>query len=230
MWAVVPVKDMGGVKQRLARALAPDERRELYRAMLRDVLSALRAARGLAGVALVTRDGEAEALARRFEIRVIGEPENRGHSAAVARAAGVLAAEGAAGLLQVPGDLPLLGAGEIETVLAAHGPAPAFTIVPSRDEEGSNCVICSPPDVMTLRFGENSFRPHLASARARGLDPRVLRLPGIGLDIDTPDDLIELARRAGATRTQRYLAKSGIVERLLATGAAPRETAAAGGD
>ncbi len=230
MWAVVPVKDMGGVKQRLARALAADERRELYRAMLRDVLSALRAARGLAGVALVTRDGEAEALARHFEIRVIGEPENRGHSAAVARAASVLAAEGAEGLLQVPGDLPLLGAGEIETVLAAHGPAPAFTIVPSRDEWGSNCVLCSPPEVMALRFGENSFRPHLASARARGLDPRVLRLPGICLDIDTPDDLIELARRAGATRTQRYLAKSGIVERLLATEAPPRETAAAGGD
>ncbi len=230
MWAVVPVKDMGGVKQRLARALALDERRELYRAMLRDVLSALRAARGLAGVVLVTRDGEAEALARHFEIRVIGEPENRGHSAAVARAASVLAAEGAEGLLQVPGDLPLLSAGEIETVLAAHGPAPAFTIVPSRDELGSNCVLCSPPEVMALRFGENSFRPHLASARARGLDPRVLRLPGIGLDIDTPEDLIELARRAGATRTQRYLAESGIVERLLASAAAPRETAAAGGD
>ena len=43
-------------------------------------------------------------------------------------------------------------------------------------------------------------------------------------------DLIELARRAGATRTQRYLAESGIVERLLASAAAPRETAAAGGD
>ncbi len=229
MWAVVPVKDMGGVKQRLASALAPDARRDLYRAMLRDVLSALRGARGLDGVALLTRDEEAKELARRFELRVIEEPENRGHTAAVARAAAVLAADGARGLLQVPGDLPLLTSAEIETVLAAHGPAPAFTIVPSRDEMGSNCVVCSPPDVMPLRFGDDSFRPHLAAARALGLEPRILELPGIGLDIDTPEDLLALARRAGATQAQRYLRESGIAERLLAEAEAPGGQASAGG-
>ena len=229
MWAVVPVKDMGGVKRRLASALRPEERREFYRAMLRDTLSALRGVRGLDGVALLTRDREAIELARRFDLRCIEEPENRGHTAAVARAAAVLAAEGAQGLLQLPGDVPLATAGEIEAVLAAHGAAPAFTIVPSRDEMGSNCVVCSPPDIMGLRFGDDSFRPHLAAARAAGLEPRVLALPGIGLDIDTPEDLMELARRSGTTRSQRYLRESGIAARLLSTGTAPPDQASVGG-
>ena len=229
MWAVVPVKDMGGVKQRLASALRPEERRDLYRAMLRDTLSALRAAHGLDGVALLTRDGEAIELARRFDLRVIEEPENRGHTAAVARAARVLSADRAQGLLQVPGDLPLVTAAEIETVLAAHGTAPAFTIVASRDQMGSNCVVCSPPDVIPLRFGDDSFHPHLATARARGLEPRVLELPGIGLDIDTPEDLMELARHSGATQSQRYLRESGIAARLLSFEGAPPEQASAGG-
>lgn len=214
MWAVVPVKDMRAAKQRLVPALAPDERRTLFRHMLEDVLRALCAAEGLDGVALLTGDAEAMRLARRYDARVIAEAENRGHTAAVAAAAAALAVDGADGLLTVPGDVPLATPAEIEAVLAAHGAAPAMTIVPAHDERGSNCVACSPPDVVPLRFGDDSFVPHLAAARVRGVEPRVLRLPGLALDIDTPADLEALLDRPAATLTHAYLAESGIAARL----------------
>ena len=92
-------------------------------------------------------------------------------------------------MLTVPGDIPLVTPAEISQLVAAHRPAPAFTIAPSRDERGSNAIICSPPDVVPLRFGEDSFFPHLRAAEACGIDPTVLRLPGIALDVDTPEDL-----------------------------------------
>jgi 2-phospho-L-lactate guanylyltransferase len=212
----VPVKDLDGAKQRLASVLSRAERRGLYRAMLQDVLACLAAVDGLAGIALVTRDAEAAALARRIGARIIDEPANRGHSAAVTTAARVLAAEATTGLLQVPGDVPLATPEEIETVLAAHGAAPAVTLVPSRDARGSNCVVASPPDAIPFLFGDDSFTPHQAAARDRGIEPKILRLSGLGLDIDTPDDLLALLERAGPCRAQTYLEESGIRERLAA--------------
>ena len=203
--AVVPVKDLGNAKQRLAGILGQPERTALFRAMLEDVLEALAGAASLAGIVLVTRDAEAMALARRYDAECLIEPENRGHTAAVEFAARALAARGAAALLQVPGDIPRVTSGEIEAVIAAHAPAPAVTIAPSRDHRGSNAVLCSPPDVFPFRFGDDSFHPHLAAACAIGIEPTVVERPGIGLDIDTPGDLEAFLASPSDTRTYRLL-------------------------
>ena len=45
----------------------------------------------------------------------------------------------------------------------------------------------------------------MKTARAAGLAPRVLELPGIGLDVDAPDDLPALLERGPATRSARLL-------------------------
>ena len=219
MWAVLPFKDLAAAKERLAAVLDLEERRHLFRAMAEDVLAVLVGVGVLDGVMVVSRDPAAAALARRYGARLLGEAANRGHSAAVAAAAAVLAGEGADGMIQVPGDVPLVSEAEIRQVLDAHGPAPAMTIVPARDRRGSNCVVCSPPEAVPLRFGDDSFFPHLAAARARGLEPKVVVLPGLGLDIDTPDDLAQLVHRPPSSRAQDYLSASGIAARLAISGA-----------
>ena len=204
--AVVPVKNLGNAKQRLAGVLDQPTRTTLFRAMLEDVLEALAGATSLAGILLVTRDEEAIALAERYRAECLIEPENRGHTAAVEFGAGVLAARSAGALLQVPGDIPCVTADEIEAVVDAHGPAPAVTIAPSRDYRGSNAVLCSPPDVFPFRFGDDSFHPHLDAARAIGIEPTVVERAGIGLDIDTPDDLEAFLASPSDTRAYRLLA------------------------
>ena len=40
-WAILPVKEMAGAKQRLAPLLSPEERVGLMQVMLRDVLAAV---------------------------------------------------------------------------------------------------------------------------------------------------------------------------------------------
>jgi len=214
MWAVLPAKDLVDAKTRLADALSPAERRLLFRTMYEDVLIALSQAAALDGIAVVTRDPEAAAVAKSYGARLISEPENQGQTAAIERAAAVLKADGADGMVTVPGDTPLLSAAEIETVLAAHRPPVAMTIVPAHDRRGSNCIAVSPPGLIPFSFGNDSFQPHLAAARRIGVEPRILDLPGIGLDIDTPDDLRQLIARGGDTRTQAYLETSGIAARL----------------
>ena len=204
--AVVPVKDLGNAKRRLAGVLGQPERTALFRAMLADVLDALSGAVSLVGIVLVTRDEEAIALAEGYGAECLIEPENRGHTAAVELAAGMLARRGADALLQVPGDIPRVTSEEIEAVIAAHAPAPAVTIAPSRDFRGSNAVLCSPPNVFPFRFGDDSFHPHLAAARAIGIEPTVIERPGIGLDIDTPEDLEAFLATPSGTRAYRLLA------------------------
>ena len=203
--AVVPVKDLGNAKQRLAGVLDQPARTALFRAMLEDVLEALSGAASLAGIVLVTRDAEAIALAERYGAECLIEPENHGHTAAVELAAKALAGRGAGALLQVPGDIPRVTAGEIEAVIAAHATAPAVTIAPSRDHHGSNAVLCSPPDMFPFRFGDDSFHPHLAAARAIGIEPVVVEQTGIGLDIDTPGDLEAFLASPSNTRAYRLL-------------------------
>ena len=50
--------------------------------------------------------------------------------------------------------------------------------------------------VVLHSIGDASFEPHCAEARALGIEPCILRLPGLGLDIDTPSDLAALRAMA----------------------------------
>src|SRR5881397_565397 len=162
----VPVKDLVNAKQRLVPALEPTERRELARAMLSDVLAALRAAR-LDGVWVVTRDPEVVGLAAAFgaePLASLGPVENSSHTSAVAFAQAEAARRGARVFLTVPGDVPCVTADELRQIVdAVREGAPVF--VPSRSGLGTNGVALAPPDAMALTFGEPSFARHLETAR-----------------------------------------------------------------
>jgi 2-phospho-L-lactate guanylyltransferase len=202
--AAVPVKDLVNAKQRLVPALSPAERRELAQAMLGDVLEALVAA--LPGsVVVITTDAEVQALARAAGAECWIESANRGHTAAVAFAQEQAAARGLARFLTIPGDVPCVTADEVATLCGALDEAPGVVFVPSRSGLGTNAALLAPPGAMPLTFGEPSFANHLAAARAAGLSPRVLELPGIGLDVDAPDDLAVLLERGPHTRSARLL-------------------------
>jgi len=210
LWAVVPVKERISAKERLAPILLPETRQALALAMLEDVLAALTATPCIAGLAVVTIDAEATRLAASYGGRVIEAGARDGHTGAVTAAARLLAAEGHKGILTLPGDIQLVTSREIASLLAAHPPAPSFTIVPSHDERGSNAIACSPPDAVPLRFGEDSFYPHLRSAEACGIRPIVRHLPGIALDIDNPEDVVSFMRTQSPTRTWALLSEESM--------------------
>ena len=202
----IPVKDLANAKQRLVPALGPARRRALAEAMLRDVLGALGGA-GLDALWVVTRDRDVVAIARAFGAEPLAPPteeENSSHSAAVAFAQAAAARGGARAFLTVPGDVPCVTGAELRALAGAagHG-APA--LVPSRSGHGTNGVALVPPGAMPLKFGEPSFQNHLSAARACGLEPRILRLRGLGLDVDAPEDLAALVVEAPATESARLV-------------------------
>jgi 2-phospho-L-lactate guanylyltransferase len=218
IWAVIPVKETTAAKERLADAVPRQLRPGLALAMLEDVLAAAaktlhQGSRGLAGIAVVTLDPDARALAQRYGARILTDHARGGHTAAVAAAARTLEAEGRGGMLQMPGDIPLVSAHEISFLLARRRPAPSFTIAPSHDDFGSNAVLVCPPTAVPLTFGDDSFHPHLRAAQACGIKPVIVRRPGIGLDIDRPADIWAFAQLRSCTRAQAYLERHGLTQR-----------------
>ena len=210
VWAAVPVKAFAGAKQRTASVLTAPQREALAAIMLQDVLAALAGATQLAGILVNTVDPVAAELAAQYGARVVSEGALDGHTGAVNGMARVLQGKGA--LLTLPGDIPRVTAAEIDAVVASRRSASSFTIVPAHDELGSNAVLCDPPFAVPLRFGDDSYFPHLMAARKHGIEPTILRLPGIGLDIDHPGDLraFMAARPRKPTRTLALLERFGL--------------------
>jgi 2-phospho-L-lactate/phosphoenolpyruvate guanylyltransferase len=214
-YALVPVKDLTHAKGRLASLLSPPERHALARAMLEDVLVALQQASTVDRIALVTTDAHALWLAAQSGFEVVDEGSGRGETGAVELAIKVCQERGASALAVIPGDIPLLTAADVDCVLQ-HGTQHDVVIVPSWDSRGTNAIFLRPPDVLQLRFGSWSFFPHVKQAKRKGLSYKVVRLPRVALDIDTPEDLSRLVPQALGTRSYVVLEEMGLIARLQA--------------
>jgi 2-phospho-L-lactate guanylyltransferase len=184
------------------------------------MLDAVAGCRRLAGVMIVTIDPDATALGEKIGARIVTEGARDGHTGSVNAGRRLLTREGRSGMITIPGDIPATRASEIDTVLSAHLAAPSFTISPAHDDLGSNAVVCSPPESVPLRFGDNSYFPHLDAARLQGIEPTVIRQPGIAIDIDHPLDLALFLRmpQSVGTRTRALLDELSVPALLAARG------------
>ena len=214
MWGIIPIKSLNQAKHRLKHVLYPDERQEFFNAMFEDVLSTMMSVPDFEQVAVATVCPAAGIIAKKYGAIVLSTSQDEGQTAAVERSAKILDARGITSMLVIPGDVPLVTVEEIKIVLELHEKAPSMTIVPAQDELGSNCIALSPTIAAPLRFGPNSYFPHLETARKLGLSLQSPKLTGLGLDIDTPEDLLVLSRQTVCTRAQEYLRKKKIMERL----------------
>ncbi len=205
IWAVVPVKEFHLAKTRLAPALSADQRHHLSAVMLRDVLTALRATPGLAGIRVVTRDPGAVRIAVEFGADVVPGPTVAGPTPAVAAAMRGLADEGRHGMLAIMGDLPLVTPGELARFLNAHGTSPTVSLAPARDGRGCNMALATPADAIDLTFDGRSLAVHGARAGARRIPVRMIDLPGAALDIDDAQDLADFISCDSRTLSAAYL-------------------------
>jgi 2-phospho-L-lactate guanylyltransferase len=201
---LVPVKNLANAKQRLSSVLSPQERRELAQAMCADVLETLARWPQRPGVTVVTGDAFASDLAARFGFDVFADEANPGETGAIEMATAVCRERGAESTLVIPADIPLIAATELQKIVDSAPPGGAV-LVPDAAGRGTNAALRAPADLFPLRFGNDSFLPHLAAAKATGLPCVVVELPGIALDVDRPEDLWELAAAAGDRHSQRLV-------------------------
>jgi len=217
IWAIVPAKTLGRAKTRLASMLEPEERRALSLEMLRDVLGTLLGARTIDRVAVVTQDNVVGCTAYALGAGVLLDG-GRGHNAALEGAIAHCQSKGASGVLIVSADLPLLRSRTVEQMVAQameHPSSHLVLLAPSRDGTGTNALFQRPPGVLPLHFGTQSLQLHQHVAQERQTPVQLVRSVDLGLDIDTPADLLDFARMAVPGHTQRILMQMQLMERVL---------------
>jgi 2-phospho-L-lactate guanylyltransferase len=213
---LLPVKNLANAKQRLAAALDQPTRTRLAQTMLSDVVAAI-AEFGDDEVSLATSDPFAIELAGKYGLEIIRDEANVSETDAIEMATRVCEARGIESTLVIPGDIPLIEAADLRAIYEAS-PRAGSVLVPSLDKRGTNAVLRRPASLFPLRFGNDSFMPHLSAAIATDKSCVVLSLARIGLDIDTAEDLSELAQAPGEKPSQVLARKLGFGEMRQSAG------------
>jgi len=207
--AVITAKRFDRAKQRLAGAIDGDLKSNLVAAMLADVLAAVGESRMVDHSIVVTGEPEAAGLAREAGAEALSDPDETGHSKAALLGVDRAIELGAGCVVLLPGDCPLLDPRELDHLLTGL-PDPFVTIVPDRHGTGTNALVLVPPDVIGPAFGEGSCDRHQRIAREAGVPHAVEEIATLGLDLDTPADIVALTTRLDlkggrASNTSRVL-------------------------
>ncbi len=212
--ALVPVKAATAGKGRLAEVLTPAERGTLMRAMLHDVVGALRASRLLRTAAVTSPDAEMLTFAAHLGAQPLAEPPGVGGlNDALHAAVAVLAAEGATSVLIVQGDVPLIEPADVAALLRPPLLAPLVRAAPSEDG-GTSALLLTLPAAIPLAFGLDSFAQHRTAAHAAGVAFEPCPRAALAWDVDRPEDLLRLLQRPTGGETVRALRRMDIARRL----------------
>lgn len=200
--ALVPLKDLVQAKTRLAGLLSASERRALAQAMAEDVLATLQAHPQVAITTLVSDDPGASLLAERYgaeywpERRLNAQTKSQharacsGLNRLVDVASDALLAATPLPLMVLHADLPCLGEDDLTAVIERV--SSSLVIGSDRLGRGTNVLAFSRSHRPEFAFGADSCAAHRAWAVGAGIDYAILSRPGIGLDIDEPQDLARL--------------------------------------
>lgn len=197
---LVPVKEFGAAKQRLATVLDDADREALARATAGSVLEAVAAHHPH----VVCDDDRVAAWATGLGATVIRDT-HRGLNPAIDLAIAVLAERGFDHVLVAHSDLPRPDA---LSRLAATARAGAIVLVPDRRLDGTNALLMPIGCGIAAAYGAGSFRRHLTAALGSGHPVSVVRDVELALDLDQPEDL---AHPMVGPTVERILGHGGTV-------------------
>ena len=167
--------------------LGAHDRHELNRQLLERTIAVAQAAGLFDQIAVISRSHELLALAAAKGLLAIQE-NGRGLNQAVMQGAGVAGAGGAAGLLLLPADLPLLEIDDIGAVCDPWRTGRADAVLTPSHDGGTSALLTPVPPPFAFAYGKQSFRRHQALIQRAALRLTVVARPRLAADLDTPAD------------------------------------------
>lgn len=219
--AILPVKPFGDSKERLSTGLSGPQRQLIAEAMLRDVIAALGRTGEIDGLVVVTTDRRVSEICAASADAVV-EDEMTGHSDAAITGAKWAIDHGFDRVVMLPGDCPLLEAGELDELVArTREDRIELAVVPDRMGTGTNALVISPPDAIAPAFGPGSRQRHIALGLAAARRTAEYEVPSLALDLDTEEDLLELAERIAGEDHQAINTEQALAEMIVDRGGLP---------
>jgi len=204
--AIVPVNIPEMSKLRLSKVLSKEERARLTLLMLDHVLATLRRARTISSVTVVSADRKISERLRKSGVRFLWEGRKRGLNSAITFAQRKIMLEDNSSVLIIHADLPILDPKDVNNFVRISGRY-EVGICPSNDGRGTNALFLKTPNLIPPAFGRESFRKHLNLIHEKSLRHKILRLRGIGFDLDNMKDLEKLIQTSAGNDVSRYLRK-----------------------
>jgi len=211
---IVPVKRLGMAKSRLSPLLSVDERKQFCLEMLKDVLTAIKAAKYIQQTIVTGKDKTALQIARDFGA-IFFKESKLGLNQAVREVINWCLQMEALSVLILPADIPLVTSLDLNRIFVQQQSS-GMIISSSRSGEGTNALLLAPPNVIPPSYGQRSFQRHIEKALALEINIHILRSSRVALDIDTVEDLATfLSLKAKKTYSYNFLIKEGVHERLI---------------
>jgi 2-phospho-L-lactate guanylyltransferase len=189
---IIPVGTLEGAKSRLGDRLDPEERRDLVTRLLRRTVAAATGTPSIAETLVITPDPELRELALDAGARPLRQ-RTQGLNQGLGEARDEAIAAGADAIVVLPIDLPLVSPATLDQVVGTlESPVrPLVVLVPDRHGRGTNALVVAPADAIEFAFGGDSRAAHRDAAARAGA--RYVELDGpLALDLDTPDDLLQI--------------------------------------
>ncbi|ADC46804.1 2-phospho-L-lactate guanylyltransferase CofC [Methanobrevibacter ruminantium M1] len=215
IYAIIPVNQFANAKTRLSPFLTPEERRDLLKAMLKDITDTLKPI--VDKVVIISRDEEVLAYAEELELTTIVEEEYKKSKAVnssddnplnkALKQAMKWSRKKTRKVIILPSDIPLIGKTNVK-LLIDQAKNFDFIIVPSKGG-GTNTLIIKPLAI-DMKFEGFSFNKHIEEAKRKKLVPIVHDSFYMALDVNTTEDLGEIMLHGNGTETKKYLESLGI--------------------
>ena len=199
--AIIPMKPLSESKSRLSKNFSREEREDLALGMLRRVLGAVKSASigmfwvvgGDTRVRNVTRSAGGiwhEEMGRNLN-DTLGKAFER-------------AFERGNAAMYLASDLPFIKASDVHSVLQSSRQQNNISLAPARRDGGTNAILVPQGLPFRPELGGKSFIRHMSQAANLGISVAICYSPGLGFDLDTPDDL----------ESYEHM-EPGLLERLL---------------
>lgn len=184
--AIIPMKPLNRSKTRLAGTLSPEGRARLSLAMFTRVLSA--ATQSSADEVWVL-GGDSEIKRATIQsgatwLQDDGDGLNDSLNICFRKAFG----QGLAAMY-LAGDLPFVTSEDVDAMVEAFSSSQNLVLAPAHRDRGTNSIVAPCGSGFYAALGDSSFERHKKLAESLKLDFTICDRPGLGLDLDTPDDL-----------------------------------------
>ena len=194
--AIVPINKLSKCKSRLSRCISSDDRCRLVLAMFHDVLTVLVDHPYISEVTVIAGEpvrfpSEIKDFVQLIEEKAL-DGVGGGLNSIIVGGVDFVRRHCKNDFLILHGDLPLLSNNDITSTLERLCEGYDLVLGADSQDEGTNLFAFRSDLRPRFNFGPSSLKAHREWAHVEGLRVSCLKSPGIGLDIDTENDLQEL--------------------------------------
>jgi len=210
---IIPVKELRESKARLASILSSTEREELTMVMFSEVIENIRESQLVDEILTVTPDDQVAELGKSLGSSIILEDYSRGVNIAVFKGNEYYIARKFNATLVLPADIPLMAMSDLDRIIELALDKDVI-ITPSLNQDGTNALLQRPPGVIDTFYDNDSFTNHLRESIERNLKSFIFRAPSIMLDIDSPQDVLQVISTGPKSRTAQFLKRRSLEGRV----------------